>query len=107
MQVRLYSLAGQLHNLDSAYTEKPITVQRLPSKLSSLAWDHSQQVFTQHYCGASSLLVSAGAAAGKLLKHVASAEHSLRCSGFWLSVGISACVHKYFVLRATNSCIQA
>lgn len=43
VQVRLYSL-GHLRNLDSAFSEKPVTVQRLPSKLSSLAWDHSQQV---------------------------------------------------------------
>ncbi|KAL3152751.1 hypothetical protein ABBQ38_012338 [Trebouxia sp. C0009 RCD-2024] len=41
-QVRLYS-SGHLHSLGSGYSEKPVTVQRLPSKLSSLAWDHSQQ----------------------------------------------------------------
>ena len=44
VQVRLYSLAGHLHSLHSACEEKPVTIQRLPSKLSSLAWDFSQQV---------------------------------------------------------------
>lgn len=44
MQVRLYSLAGHLHSLESDYSERPLLVQRLPSKLSSLAWDHNQHV---------------------------------------------------------------
>ena len=44
LQVRLYSLAGQLHSLDGPFCDQPIFVQRLPSKLSSLAWDHNQHV---------------------------------------------------------------
>lgn len=47
MQVRLYSSA-HLHSFDSGHLEKPVTVQRLPSKLSSLAWDHSQQVHSHN-----------------------------------------------------------
>ena len=44
MQVRLYSLAGHLQQHESAFTGQPLVVQRLPSKLSSLAWDHNQNV---------------------------------------------------------------
>ncbi len=44
MQVRLYSLAGHLQQHESAFTDQPLVVQRLPSKLSSLAWDHNQNV---------------------------------------------------------------
>jgi len=44
MQVRLYSLAGRLQQHESAFTDQPLVVQRLPSKLSSLAWDHNQNV---------------------------------------------------------------
>ena len=46
MQVRLYSLAGHLHDMESASSEQPTVVQRLPSKLSSLAWEQTQQVIT-------------------------------------------------------------
>ena len=44
MQVRLYSLAGHLQQQESAFADQPLVVQRLPSKLSSLAWDHNQNV---------------------------------------------------------------
>lgn len=44
MQVRLYSLAGHLQQHEPAFIDRPLVVQRLPSKLSSLAWDHNQNV---------------------------------------------------------------
>lgn len=85
MQVRLYSLAGQVYNLNSAYTEKPVTVQRLPSKLSSLAWDHSQQVCSNIQDNDTHANTLLGVPVGEtvaslaidLLSSVASAEHSL------------------------------
>ena len=37
-------MAGVLFDLDSQANERPTIVQRMPSKLSSLAWDHNQEV---------------------------------------------------------------